>query len=133
MRYLPSREPGTCMLWFNYSISRVSYVHSSRASFRKPKHFRSLSICANADSLPLSLYLSICRCIVYFDYPEKMCMHKSPPPSLSLSLRLQKRFGSISVPNGIEERMWLLWLNDLIFQIQYTAQLNFITLSNLLK
>ena len=35
--------------WFNYSISRVSYVHSSRASFRKLKRFRSLSIYANAD------------------------------------------------------------------------------------
>ena len=59
------REPGTRMLchtiylqvvkvhWFNYSICWVSNVHSSRSlhfrsSFRKPKSFRSLSICANA-------------------------------------------------------------------------------------
>ena len=43
---------------FNHSISRVFYVHSSRttdeslllrSSFRIPKRFRSLSICANAE------------------------------------------------------------------------------------
>ena len=67
VRYLPSREPGTCILChsisqftykskkstdLNYSISRVSYVHSSRATdeslhyfvlpSEKPKRFRSL-------------------------------------------------------------------------------------------
>ena len=55
VRYLPSREPGTCILChsiyvqvtdLNYSISRVSYVLSSRTTdeslLQKSKRFRSL-------------------------------------------------------------------------------------------
>ena len=49
---------------------------------------------------------------MHFDLPERMCMHQSPPPlSLSLSLHLQKRFGSSSDPNGIQERMFRQFKN----------------------
>ena len=131
-------------------MSRVSYVHSSRASFRKSNRFRSLSICAYADfdfqlifynenelkPLDISydqnilqrttLNFEIHRRIPRVEQTDEIKKeHKhislSLSPSLSLStcrsadalftlifslsLRLQQRFGSISVPNGIQERM----------------------------
>ena len=115
-----------------------------RSSFRKPKRFHLLSICANAvynvlqllkdissirffckdihktlkyvdkfselkmtkvkkelTHLSLSLYLSICRCTLIF---LKGCACTSF--TLFLYLHLQKRFGSRSDPNGIQERMF---------------------------
>ena len=41
---------------------------------------------------------------VHFDFPERMCMYQSL--SLSLYLHLQKRFGSRSDTNGIQERIF---------------------------
>ena len=49
-------------------------------------------------SLSLSLYLSICRCTLIF---PKGCLY----------LHLQKRFGSRSDPNGIQERMFRQFKN----------------------
>ena len=115
-----------------------------RSSFRKPKRFHLLSICANAfynvlqllkdissirffckdihktlkyvdkfselkmtkvkkelTHLSLSLYLSICRCTLIF---LKGCACTSL--TLFLYLHLQKRFGSRSDLNGIQERMF---------------------------
>ena len=119
---------------FNYSISQVSYVHSSRTTdeslhFRLLQKTKTLSR-ANADfdfqshsrtSRTIRIFFAkICRrnfeiselkydeiqkehththtthththththldMPMHFDFPERMCMHQSPPLSLSLSL-----------------------------------------------
>ena len=57
----------------------------------------------------LSLYLSICRCTLIF--PKWCAWHVPVSPSFSLYLHLQKRLGSRSDPNGIQERMFRQFKN----------------------
>ena len=57
-------------------------------------------------SLSLSLSLSTCQSVDHFDFPERISMYQSLSLSFSLHLHLQKRFGSRSDPNGIQERMF---------------------------
>ena len=154
VRQLPSRESGTCMLChlIYLQVVKVHLFNESlhfRSSFRKPKRFRLLSICANAvynviswirifckdihetlkyvdefselrkwrnskrthislSSLSLSLSplsLSTCRSVdaLWFSWKD---VHVPVSLSLSLYLHMQKRFGSRSDPNGIQERMF---------------------------
>ena len=53
-------------------------------------------------SLSLSLLVDLS---MHFDFPEMMCMYQSL--SFFFYLHLQKRFGSRSDPNGIQERMFV--------------------------
>ena len=52
-------------------------------------------------SLSLSLLVDL---LMHFDFPERMCMYQSL--SLFSLFTLQKRLGSRSDPNGIQERMF---------------------------
>ena len=144
----------------NYSISRVSYVHSSRTT-DESLHFRikmlSYSLHLHECRLRFPVYiviqslkdisynqifffkdlretlkyvdefselkkrmtklkrehthtsLSLSLLVdppMHFDFPKRMCMHQSPSLFFSLYLHLQKRFGSRSDPNGIQERLF---------------------------
>ena len=64
----------------NFKTCRLKLWRKTQAQWCLNKQLTKLK--RTCMSLFLSLYLSICRCIVFFDFPERMCIQQS----LSLSL-----------------------------------------------